>query len=292
MAEVTGFTSDRMRIIENETVVDGEVQGDNLILMTREGVPIDAGNVRGPIGPVGPPIADGNKGDISVSGTGANWQINPDAVTNAELADMPAGTLKGAINAGNPVDLTRAQMSGFLPTAVNDQVGPLYAPRRFTTLSVINAEWPDAPVGAIAITIDKFEIYMKTDSPSKWTNMNGEWIYSGQYVSGVAGSANCAIRRTGRTVDWHGGWTGSVGAAPYADTPIPSVSRSGLYWVGPVIYRDVGSSWYNGICYFSTTTQIGFTCNFPNGGQVAPTAPFTWGPGDQAAWAISYECAL
>ena len=161
MAEVTGFTSDRMRIIENETVVDGEVQGDNLILMTREGVPIDAGNVRGPIGPVGPPIADGNKGDVTVSATGTNWQINADAVTNAELAEMPAGTLKGAINAGNPVDLTLAQMSGFLPTAVNDQVGPIYAPRRFSSYSVINTEWPNAPRGAVAITLDKYEIYIE-----------------------------------------------------------------------------------------------------------------------------------
>jgi len=50
MAEVTGFTAERMLVIENTTVVDGEVQGDNLILMTREGTPIDAGNVRGPTG--------------------------------------------------------------------------------------------------------------------------------------------------------------------------------------------------------------------------------------------------
>jgi len=43
-----------MLIIENTTVVDGEIQGDNLILITREGTQIDAGSVRGPIGPVGP----------------------------------------------------------------------------------------------------------------------------------------------------------------------------------------------------------------------------------------------
>jgi len=54
MAEVTGFTAERMRTIENETVVDGEVRGDNLILLTRAGVEIDAGNVRGPVGPQGP----------------------------------------------------------------------------------------------------------------------------------------------------------------------------------------------------------------------------------------------
>jgi len=54
MATVTGFTSERMLEIEESTVVDGEIQGDNLILMTRGGTPIDAGNVRGAQGAQGP----------------------------------------------------------------------------------------------------------------------------------------------------------------------------------------------------------------------------------------------
>lgn len=54
MATVTGFTADRMLTIENTTVVSGQIQGDNLLLLTREGTPIDAGNVRGPVGPQGP----------------------------------------------------------------------------------------------------------------------------------------------------------------------------------------------------------------------------------------------
>jgi hypothetical protein len=62
MAEVTGFTSARMLVIENETVVDGEVQGDNLILMTRQGTPIDAGSVRGPQGTPGTNGTNGTNG--------------------------------------------------------------------------------------------------------------------------------------------------------------------------------------------------------------------------------------
>jgi microcystin-dependent protein len=53
MATVTGFTAARMKIIEDTTVVDGEVQGDNLILLQRNGTPIDAGSVRGPKGDTG-----------------------------------------------------------------------------------------------------------------------------------------------------------------------------------------------------------------------------------------------
>jgi microcystin-dependent protein len=60
MATITGFTAARMLVIENSTVVDGEIQGDNLILVQRDGTEIDAGSVRGvpgPVGPEGPPSA-------------------------------------------------------------------------------------------------------------------------------------------------------------------------------------------------------------------------------------------
>jgi hypothetical protein len=42
-----------MKQIEDTTVVDGEVQGDNLMLLQRDGTAINAGNVRGPAGPAG-----------------------------------------------------------------------------------------------------------------------------------------------------------------------------------------------------------------------------------------------
>lgn len=47
MVTVTGFTADRMLAIENDTVVDGNVVGDDLVLLTKDGTPINAGNVRG-----------------------------------------------------------------------------------------------------------------------------------------------------------------------------------------------------------------------------------------------------
>lgn len=69
MATVTGFTSARMLDIENNTVVDGNISGDDLILVTYGGSNINAGNVRGPVGPAGPFVGDmGDVGDVDVTG--------------------------------------------------------------------------------------------------------------------------------------------------------------------------------------------------------------------------------
>jgi microcystin-dependent protein len=68
MATVTGFTAARMLEIENTTVVDGNVVGNNLILQTREGTTIDAGNVRGPQGIQGIPGPSLPSGAITMFG--------------------------------------------------------------------------------------------------------------------------------------------------------------------------------------------------------------------------------
>ncbi len=54
MGTVTVYTADRMKRIEDTTVVDGVVSGDNLILTQRNGTQINAGSVRGPQGIQGP----------------------------------------------------------------------------------------------------------------------------------------------------------------------------------------------------------------------------------------------
>lgn len=53
MATVTGLTAERMLEIEAESVIDGDVVGDNLILRRHDGTTIDAGSVRGPKGNTG-----------------------------------------------------------------------------------------------------------------------------------------------------------------------------------------------------------------------------------------------
>jgi hypothetical protein len=54
MTTVTGLTAERMLAIEAESIVDGDISGNDLILTRKDGVQINAGNVRGPAGPTGP----------------------------------------------------------------------------------------------------------------------------------------------------------------------------------------------------------------------------------------------
>lgn len=71
MATVTGFTAERMLAMEADTVISGTITGDNLILTKKGGGTVSAGNVRGPVGPIGP---DGNPTGTIIMG---GWAVAP-----------------------------------------------------------------------------------------------------------------------------------------------------------------------------------------------------------------------
>lgn len=100
MATVTGFTAERMLQIEKTTVVDGEVVGDDLHLMTREGLVIDAGNVRGPIGPQGPM---GEVTDADLANAMAATRVPSGSMTMFAGDNAPSGWL---ICDGSAIDRT------------------------------------------------------------------------------------------------------------------------------------------------------------------------------------------
>ena len=103
MVSVNGYTAEKMLEIENETIVDGNVVVNDLILIRRDGIEINAGNVRGPIGPAGPP---GGLGEAPSDGTtygrkdGA-WQAVP-----IDRAYGILGIVKAVISQGSITTVT------------------------------------------------------------------------------------------------------------------------------------------------------------------------------------------
>lgn len=87
MASVNGLTKERMLEIEAASIVGGEIVGDNLILTKHDTTTIDAGNVRGPEGPTGPP------GDVNTATLNA-----------AILAALPVGVVLDYIETTAPAN--------------------------------------------------------------------------------------------------------------------------------------------------------------------------------------------
>jgi hypothetical protein len=74
-------------------------------------------------------VADGDKGDITVSGSGATWTIDAGAVSNSKLANMTTKTYKGrtAGTTGAPEDIPLATLQSDLGLALKaDLASPTF----------------------------------------------------------------------------------------------------------------------------------------------------------------------
>lgn len=94
MTTITGFTSARMLGIENNTVVSGAIVGDDLILTKHDASTVNAGDVRGPVGPQGP------VGEVTTAELNAAISVvDGDIATNA--ADIATNAADIATNAAD-----------------------------------------------------------------------------------------------------------------------------------------------------------------------------------------------
>lgn len=95
MATVTVFTAARMAAIEAASIVSGAISGDNLILTKFGGGTVNAGNVRGPAGPVASVTTESwhivnNAGEPPF----VNSWINYDATRIARFKKYPDGRVR------------------------------------------------------------------------------------------------------------------------------------------------------------------------------------------------------
>ena len=93
MATITVYNSARMKQIEDETIISGHMDGDDLILETRAGNLINAGDTRGEKGD------KGDQGDVSLV------QLN----SVADIANAAQNTANSALSqASNAMDMAAA----------------------------------------------------------------------------------------------------------------------------------------------------------------------------------------
>lgn len=61
-------------------------------------------------------VSDGDKGDVTVSGSGLVWTVDNDTITNAKLANVATLTIKGRVtgSTGDPEDLTALQAASIV----------------------------------------------------------------------------------------------------------------------------------------------------------------------------------
>lgn len=73
------------------------------------------------IGPAGPIVPDGDKGDITISGGGTVMAVDNDVVTNAKLANMATDTIKARTTAGtgDPEDVPFTDVAQSIAAAAN-----------------------------------------------------------------------------------------------------------------------------------------------------------------------------
>ena len=116
-------------------------------------------------------VTTGAKGDISVVVADADWQIIANQVTNLELADMAATTIKGRVTGttGDPQDLNMTQVVGMLPDFTSTTRGLVPNPGGATTTFLrADGTWAAAGGGAGVTDGDKTDITV-SGSGATWT---------------------------------------------------------------------------------------------------------------------------
>lgn len=236
MATVTGYTAERMKQIEDETVVDGHVDGSgHLILETRsETVPdIDAGSVIGPVGPQGPaqaPSVDAGN-DITAGSDSKNFfdhdnkythHVTNFATTAARDAAIPTPTQGMLVRVAGQVQM--------YDTVFNKWVPLLHGGIEFLGNMIANQN-----IGADGTNTKVNFNDIQINIGSKWNAATQSWVAPHDGQIEIAATATLFMSGGNATQTTIGIF---VNTAEYrigqTQATVASVSHSGVKWL-PII---------------------------------------------------------
>jgi hypothetical protein len=248
MATITGLTAARMQAIEAASIVSGVVTGDDLILSKFNGDTINAGNVRGPIGPTGP---DGNPiGTIIMGGWAAeptNYKFLNGQTLTAGVASYPtiATLFPSWVSSGNLI-LPNA-MAGAVPLGASSGAGVV--------------------AGSMSRTLTEAQLFAHTHTgPNHQHGMShahGHTLSAtqgnhshpaGGYTLNDNSTANSFYTRVGTSganYDWYGGGTLTQWAS-YQYPPTTSAS-AGAISIGGGVSDFSGNTGFGGTGVTGTT---------------------------------------
>ena len=90
----------------------------DIVVQVESGVgPIGPQGAIGPTGPQGPSVSDGDKGDVTVSGSGAAWTVDDNAISYGKMQDVSATSRllgRKTAGSGDPEELTISEALDFL----------------------------------------------------------------------------------------------------------------------------------------------------------------------------------
>src|SRR5579885_136454 len=190
-------------------------------------------------------------------------------ITNANLASMAAGTVKGSIAGGTPGDLTATQLTTLCNTFTSSLSGCAPASGGGTT-NFLRADgtWAAPAGGALgAVTVQTFTSGSGTYTPTSGTRRVRVRMIGG----GGGGSAITTNNGTAGGTTTFGSWTAGGGAGGVPGTVNPANGGSGgANGTGTLIVRFAGSAGMSGTCQ-SVTPFGGGACGWT--ANVVPSAP-------------------